>query len=118
MATGSTICCFNSIGYFSLVVRSTHSHANSFGTLLIVLDGFDEMGRTVDYNTGRREFSELARLVGELSKAILTIHLSSSRTDLRPGEGAGFTWGRVAAAYGRQVAGVVPPALDGQTGLL
>ena len=45
---------------------------NRRGKLLLVLDGFDEMARQVDYQTVVDNFWELAELVGENSKVILT----------------------------------------------
>jgi uncharacterized protein YjbI with pentapeptide repeats len=45
---------------------------NRRGKLLLILDGFDEMARQVDYQTVVDNFWELAKLVEEGSKIILT----------------------------------------------
>jgi hypothetical protein len=45
---------------------------NSRGKLLVILDGFDEMARQVDYQTVVDNFWELAKLADEGSKVILT----------------------------------------------
>ena len=45
---------------------------NRRGKLLLILDGFDEMARQVDYQTVVDNFWELANLVREKSKVILT----------------------------------------------
>ena len=45
---------------------------NRRGKLLLILDGFDEMARQVDYQTVVDNFWELANLVTEKSKVILT----------------------------------------------
>lgn len=45
---------------------------NRLGKLLLILDGFDEMARQVDYQTVVNNFWELAKLVDENSKVILT----------------------------------------------
>ncbi|HJT28880.1 MAG TPA: SIR2 family protein [Pyrinomonadaceae bacterium] len=45
---------------------------NRRGKLLLILDGFDEMARQVDYQTVVDNFWELAELVEENSKVILT----------------------------------------------
>src|SRR5262249_48046142 len=42
------------------------------GKALLILDGFDEMARQVDYQTVVDNFWELSKLVGEDSKVILT----------------------------------------------
>lgn len=54
---------------------------NKQGKLLLILDGFDEMARKVDYQTVVDNFWELAKLVEDNSKVILT-----SRTEY-------FRWG-------------------------
>jgi hypothetical protein len=45
---------------------------NQQGKLLLILDGFDEMARKVDYQTVVDNFWELAKLVDDNSKVILT----------------------------------------------
>ena len=45
---------------------------NRRGKLLLILDGFDEMARQVDYQTVVDNFWELAKLVEDGSKVILT----------------------------------------------
>ncbi len=45
---------------------------NRRGKLLLILDGFDEMAKQVDYQTVVDNFWELAKLVAENSKVILT----------------------------------------------
>lgn len=45
---------------------------NRRGKLLLILDGFDEMARQVDYQTVVDNFWELSKLVKPLSKVILT----------------------------------------------
>ncbi len=54
---------------------------NRRGKLLLILDGFDEMARQVDYDTVIKNFRELANLVNDNSKVILT-----SRTEFFRGE--------------------------------
>jgi hypothetical protein len=54
---------------------------NKQGKLLLILDGFDEMARKVDYQTVVDNFWELAKLVEDKGKVILT-----SRTEY-------FRWG-------------------------
>jgi tetratricopeptide (TPR) repeat protein len=45
---------------------------NRQGKLLLLLDGFDEMAQKVNYNIAINNFEELAKLVDENSKVILT----------------------------------------------
>jgi hypothetical protein len=47
-------------------------YINRSGKLLLILDGFDEMARKVDYQTVVDNFWELAKLVEDASKVILT----------------------------------------------
>jgi WD40 repeat protein len=79
---------------------------NRRGKLLLLLDGFDEMARQVDYQTVIDNFWQLATLVDESSKVILT-----SRTEY-------FRWARESQKilggeeYGRQTLVLQPPKFE------
>ncbi|MBN8580813.1 MAG: NACHT domain-containing protein [Anaerolineae bacterium] len=79
---------------------------NRRGKLLLILDGFDEMARQVDYQTVVDNFWELANLVEEGSKAILT-----SRTEY-------FRWAEESKKifsgeeYGRGTIVLTPPKFE------
>ncbi len=79
---------------------------NRCGKLLLLLDGFDEMARQVDYQTVVDNFWELAKLVSEDSKVILT-----SRTEY-------FHWAKeseqilAGKEYGRSTLLLEPPKFD------
>ncbi len=79
---------------------------NLDGKLLLVLDGFDEMARKVDYQTVVDNFWELARLVEESSKVILT-----SRTEY-------FRWAKESEKilggeeFGRRTIVLQPPKFE------
>ena len=76
------------------------------GKLLLILDGFDEMARQVDYQTVVDNFWELANLVTENSKVILT-----SRTEY-------FRWAEESTKilggeeYGRRKIVLEPPKFE------
>jgi WD40 repeat protein len=55
---------------------------NRAGRLLLILDGFDQMGRRVDAKTMRRHFTEIEKLVVPHSKVILTCRTAYFKTDL------------------------------------
>jgi hypothetical protein len=79
---------------------------NKRGKLLLILDGFDEMARQVDYQTVVDNFWELARLAQEHSKLILT-----SRTEY-------FRWAKESEKilrgeeYGRRTIVLEPPKFE------
>jgi hypothetical protein len=79
---------------------------NRRGKLLLILDGFDEMARQVDYQTVVDNFWELAKLVEDGSKVVLT-----SRTEY-------FRWSkeseRVLAGeeFGRRTIQLKPPRFE------
>lgn len=79
---------------------------NLNGKVLLILDGFDEMARKVDYQTVVDNFWELAKLVEENSKVILT-----SRTEY-------FRWAKESEKifggeeYGRQTIVLQPPSFE------
>ena len=79
---------------------------NKQAKLLLILDGFDEMSRQVDYQTVVDNFWELATLVDENSKIILT-----SRTEY-------FRWAKESekvlsgAEYGRRTIILSPPKFE------
>jgi WD40 repeat protein len=79
---------------------------NRRGKLVLILDGFDEMARQVDYQTVVDNFWELASLVDEGSKVLLT-----SRTEY-------FRWAResekilAGEEYGRRTIVLRPPKFD------
>jgi len=79
---------------------------NRRGKLLIILDGFDEMARKVDYQTVVDNFWELAKLVSENSKVILT-----SRSEY-------FRWAKESEKilggneYGRRTIVLKPPKFE------
>jgi hypothetical protein len=57
---------------------------NKQGKLLLILDGFDEMARKVDYQTVVDNFWELAKLVEDNSKVILTSRTEYFRWAMEP----------------------------------
>jgi WD40 repeat protein len=57
---------------------------NQQGKLLLILDGFDEMARKVDYQTVVDNFWELAKLVDDNSKVILTSRTEYFRWAMEP----------------------------------
>lgn len=79
---------------------------NRRGKLLLILDGFDEMARQVDYQTVVDNFWQLAELVEENSKVILT-----SRTEY-------FHWAKESEKilggeeFGRRVVVLSPPKFE------
>jgi hypothetical protein len=79
---------------------------NRRGKLLLILDGFDEMARQVDYQTVVDNFWELAKLVEEGSKVILT-----SRTEY-------FRWAKESEKilggeeFGRRTLVLEPPKFE------
>jgi hypothetical protein len=79
---------------------------NRRGKLLLILDGFDEMARHVDYQTVVDNFWQLASLVDEGSKVILT-----SRTEY-------FRWAKESEKilggeeYGRRTIVLTPPKFE------
>jgi len=79
---------------------------NSAGKILLILDGFDEMAQLVDYQTVVDNFWELATLVGDSSKIILT-----SRTEY-------FRWAKESekilggGEVGRRAIQLRPPRFD------
>lgn len=79
---------------------------NRRGKLLLILDGFDEMARKTDYQTVVDNFWELARLVEDESKVILT-----SRTEY-------FRWAKESEKvlsgqeYGRKTIALEPPRFE------
>jgi hypothetical protein len=79
---------------------------NRRGKLLLILDGFDEMARQVDYQTVVDNFWELAELVNEGSKVILT-----SRTEY-------FRWAKESEKilggeeFGRRTIVLSPPKFE------
>jgi len=79
---------------------------NRRGKLLLILDGFDEMARQADYQTVVDNFWELAKLVGETSKVILT-----SRTEY-------FRWAKESEKilggkeFGRSTIVLSPPRFE------
>jgi hypothetical protein len=79
---------------------------NLSGKLLLILDGFDEMARKVDYQTVVDNFWELAKLVEEGSKVILT-----SRTEY-------FRWAKESEKifggeeFGRRTIVLQPPSFE------
>lgn len=79
---------------------------NQRGKLLLILDGFDEMARKVDYQTVVDNFWELAKLVEEGGKVILT-----SRTEY-------FRWVKESEKvlggeeFGRQTLVLEPPKFE------
>jgi len=79
---------------------------NRRGKLLLILDGFDEMARQVDYQTVVDNFWQLASLVDESSKVILT-----SRTEY-------FRWAKESERilsgeeYGRRTIVLSPPKFE------
>ncbi len=79
---------------------------NRRGKLLLILDGFDEMARQVDYQTVVDNFWELANLVEDSSKVILT-----SRTEY-------FRWAKETEKvlsgqeYGRRTIVLQPPRFE------
>lgn len=80
--------------------------ANRRGKLLLILDGFDEMARQVDYQTVVDNFWALEKLVDESSKVILT-----SRTEY-------FRWAEesqkilAGEEYGRRTLALQPPKFE------
>jgi len=81
-------------------------YMNVSGKLLLILDGFDEMARKVDYQTVVDNFWELAKLVEEGSKVILT-----SRTEY-------FRWAKESEKifggeeFGRSTIVLQPPKFE------
>ncbi|KYK38521.1 MAG: hypothetical protein AYK18_17055 [Theionarchaea archaeon DG-70] len=79
---------------------------NRRGKLLLILDGFDEMARQVDYQTVVDNFWELARLIDDSSKVILT-----SRTEY-------FRWAKESEKilegkeFGRRIILLSPPKFE------
>ncbi|MDO8745365.1 MAG: pentapeptide repeat-containing protein [Candidatus Brocadiaceae bacterium] len=79
---------------------------NRRGKLLLILDGFDEMARQVDYQTVVDNFWQLANLVDENSKVIIT-----SRTEY-------FRWAKESEKilggeeYGRRTIVLQPPKFE------
>ena len=79
---------------------------NRRGKLLLILDGFDEMARQVDYQTVVDNFWQLANLVDENSKVIIT-----SRTEY-------FRWAKESEnilggeEYGRRTIVLQPPKFE------
>lgn len=79
---------------------------NRCGKLLLILDGFDEMARKADYQTVVDNFWELAKLVEDESKVVLT-----SRTEY-------FRWAResekvlAGQEYGRRTIELEPPRFE------
>jgi WD40 repeat protein len=79
---------------------------NRRGKLLLILDGFDEMARQVDYQTVIDNFWQLTSLVNEASKVILT-----SRTEY-------FRWAKESEKilggeeYGRRMIFLTPPKFE------
>jgi WD40 repeat protein len=57
---------------------------NQQGKILLILDGFDEMARKVDYQTVVDNFWELAKLVDDNSKVILTSRTEYFRWAMEP----------------------------------
>jgi WD40 repeat protein len=79
---------------------------NKRGKLLLILDGFDEMARQVDYQTVVDNFWQLAELVDENSKVILTsrteyFHLAQESQKILSGE-----------EFGRRTIKLSPPKFE------
>lgn len=67
---------------------ATFQHLNQHDSLVLILDGFDEMTRSADYSITVRNFEELAKVVESSTacKVILTCRTSYFRTNLQERE--------------------------------